>query len=119
GRASEPWGTGRAGWRGRVPSRLPGRRGIAVAKVDQMSGGRAELGLGTGWFDAEHTAYGIAFPPLGERFARLEEQLEIITGLWETPEGETFSFNGAPYPLSGAQALPKRGPRHRPPVPGR
>src|SRR5215813_15567737 len=67
-----------------VTFRLPGPLAIAVAQVDQMSGGRAELGLGTGWFDAEHTAYGIPFPPLGECFARLEEQLEIITGLWET-----------------------------------
>ena len=54
-----------------------------------MSGGRVELGIGTGWYDAEHAAYGIPFPPLGERFDRLEEQLEIITGLWETPDGET------------------------------
>src|SRR5579862_8236073 len=68
-------------------SGLPGPTAIAVAQVDQMSGGRAELGLGSGWFDAEHTAYGIPFPPLAERFGRLEEQLEIITGLWETPEG--------------------------------
>src|SRR5262252_2733444 len=70
-----------------VTFRHPGPLAISVAQVDQMSGGRAELGLGTGWFDAEHAAYGIPFPPLAERFARLEEQLEIITGLWETPEG--------------------------------
>src|SRR5215467_10323928 len=99
-----------------VTFRLPGPLAIAVAQVDQMSGGRAELGLGTGWFDAEHTAYGIAFPPLGERFARLEEQLEIITGLWETPVGETFSFDGAHYTLSGSPALPKPAQRPRPPV---
>jgi alkanesulfonate monooxygenase SsuD/methylene tetrahydromethanopterin reductase-like flavin-dependent oxidoreductase (luciferase family) len=77
-----------------VTFRLPGPLAIAVAQVDQMSGGRAELGLGTGWFDAEHTAYGIPFPPLAERFARLEEQLKIVTGLWETAEGDTFSFSG-------------------------
>ena len=64
--------------------RLPGPLAITVAQVDQMSGGRVELGLGAGWFEREHTAYGIPFPPLGERFARLEEQLAIITGLWET-----------------------------------
>src|SRR5215468_11175137 len=96
--------------------RLPGPLAIEVAQVDQMSGGRAELGLGTGWFDAEHTAYGIPFPPLAGRFARLEEQLEIITGLWETPVGETFSFDGAHYSLASSPALPKPVQRPRPPV---
>jgi len=99
-----------------VTFRLPGPLAITVAQVDQMSGGRAELGLGAGWFDAEHTAYAIPFPPLAERFARLEEQLEIITGLWETPEGQTFSFNGAHYTLSDSPALPKPAQRPRPPV---
>jgi len=99
-----------------VTFRLPGPLAITVAQVDQMSGGRAELGLGAGWFDAEHAAYGIPFPPLAERFARLEEQLEIITGLWETPEGQTFSFNGAHYTLSDSPALPKPAQRPRPPV---
>jgi F420-dependent oxidoreductase-like protein len=96
--------------------RLPGPLAIAVAQVDQMSGGRVELGLGTGWFDAEHTAYGIPFPPVAERFGRLEEQLEIITGLWETPEGKTFSFSGSYYQLDGSPALPKPAQRPRPPV---
>ena len=99
-----------------VTFRLPGPLAIAVAQVDQMSGGRAELGLGTGWFDAEHTAYGIPFPPLAERFGRLEEQLKIITGLWDTPEGEEFSFGGTYYSLSGSPALPKPAQRPRPPV---
>src|SRR5262252_3332403 len=83
-----------------VTFRLPGPLAITVAQVDQMSGGRAELGLGAGWFDAEHTAYGIPFPPLAERFGLLAEQLEVITGLWETPEGSTFSFSGTHYSLS-------------------
>ena len=74
-----------------VTFRLPGPLAITVAQVDQMSGGRVELGLGTGWFDAEHTAYGIPFPPLAERFGALAEQLEVITGLWETAEGSTVS----------------------------
>src|SRR6202021_736333 len=74
--------------------RLPGILAIKVAQVDDMSGGRVELGLGAGWYDGEHTAYGIPFPPVGERFERLEEQLAIITGLWTTPLGETFSFDG-------------------------
>jgi F420-dependent oxidoreductase-like protein len=87
--------------------RLPGPLAISVAQVDAMSGGRVELGLGTGWYDAEHTAYGIPFPPLGERFDRLEEQLEIITGLWSTPVGGTFSHAGAHYTLTDSPALPK------------
>jgi F420-dependent oxidoreductase-like protein len=87
--------------------RLPGPLAISVAQVDQMSGGRVELGIGSGWFEAEHTAYGIPFPPLGERFDRYEEQLAVITGLWNTPVGETFDFAGTHYRLSGSPALPK------------
>ncbi|RCG30542.1 LLM class F420-dependent oxidoreductase [Sphaerisporangium album] len=96
--------------------RLPGPLAISVAQVDQMSGGRVEFGFGTGWFDAEHKAYGIPFPPLGERFARFEEQLEIITGLWTTPPGETYSFEGAYYRLADSPALPKPAQSPRPPV---
>jgi F420-dependent oxidoreductase-like protein len=87
--------------------RLPGPLAIAVAQVDQMSGGRVELGIGAGWFEAEHTAYGIPFPPVRERFDRLEEQLAIISGLWATPAGETFDFEGEHYQLAGSPALPK------------
>jgi F420-dependent oxidoreductase-like protein len=87
--------------------RLPGPLAISVAGVDQMSGGRVELGIGAGWFEAEHTAYGIPFPPLRERFDRYEEQLAVITGLWRTPLGETFDFDGEYYRLSGSPALPK------------
>jgi F420-dependent oxidoreductase-like protein len=96
--------------------RLPGPLAIAVAQVDQMSGGRVEFGLGTGWYEAEHAAYGIPFPSPGERFARLEEQLAIITGLWETPEGKRFSFSGAHYSLTDSPALPKPVQRPGPPV---
>jgi F420-dependent oxidoreductase-like protein len=96
--------------------RLPGPLAIIVAQVDQMSGGRVELGLGTGWFEAEHAAYGIPFPPLAERFDRLEEQLAVITGLWGTPEGQTFSFDGAHYRVSDSPGLPKPAQRPRPPV---
>ena len=96
--------------------RLPGPLAIIVAQVDQMSGGRVELGLGTGWFEAEHAAYGIPFPPLGERFGRLEEQLTVITGLWGIPEGQTFSFDGAHYRVSDSPGLPKPAQRPRPPV---
>lgn len=87
--------------------RLPGPLAVAVAQVDAMSGGRVELGLGTGWFEAEHDAYGIPFPPVAERFDRLEEQLAVLTGLWSTPVGETFDFDGTHYRLRGAPALPK------------
>jgi F420-dependent oxidoreductase-like protein len=96
--------------------RLPGPLAITVAQVDQMSGGRIELGLGTGWFEAEHAAYGIPFPPLGERFDRLEEQLAIITGQWTTPEGQAFSFDGEYYQVTDSPGLPKPVQRPRPPV---
>lgn len=88
-----------------VTYRVPGILAIQVAQVDAMSGGRVELGLGTGWFEAEHAAYGIPFPP--KRFDLLEEQLAIVTGLWSTPAGETFSFDGEHYRLDAAPALPK------------
>lgn len=85
--------------------RLPGVLAIQAAQVDQMSGGRVELGLGAGWFEQEHAAYGIPFPP--KRFGLLEEQLAVITGLWNTPDGETFSFDGEHYQLTDSPALPK------------
>jgi F420-dependent oxidoreductase-like protein len=87
--------------------RLPGPLAISVAQVDQMSGGRVEFGLGAGWFEAEHDAYGIPFPDVAERFDRYEEQLAVVTGLWSTPPGETFDFTGQHYRLSGSPALPK------------
>jgi F420-dependent oxidoreductase-like protein len=96
--------------------RLPGPLAISVAQVDQMSGGRVDLGLGAGWYETEHTAYGIPFPSQGERFERLEEQLEILTGLWETPVGETYSFSGTHYHLTNSPALPKPVQRPRPPI---
>jgi F420-dependent oxidoreductase-like protein len=96
--------------------RLPGPLAISVAEIDEMSGGRIELGLGAGWFEAEHLAYGIAFPSLSERFDRLEEQLAIITGLWTTPAGENFSFSGRHYSLTDSPALPKPVQSPRPPV---
>ncbi|WKE69140.1 LLM class F420-dependent oxidoreductase [Streptomyces sp. WP-1] len=85
--------------------RLPGVLAIQVAQVDQMSGGRVELGLGSGWYEEEHKAYGIPFPK--EKFGRLEEQLAIVTGLWETPVGERFSYDGSYYRLQDSPALPK------------
>jgi alkanesulfonate monooxygenase SsuD/methylene tetrahydromethanopterin reductase-like flavin-dependent oxidoreductase (luciferase family) len=96
--------------------RLPGPLAVTVAQVDAMSGGRVELGLGAGWFEAEHLAYGIPFPPVGERFDRLEEQLQIITGLWETPDGKTYDFTGTHYELRDSPALPKPVQSPRPPI---
>jgi F420-dependent oxidoreductase-like protein len=96
--------------------RLPGPLAITVAQVDQMSGGRVELGIGAGWYEAEHTAYGIPFPDTAERFDRLEETLAVVTGLWTTPPGETFSFTGEHYHLTDSPALPKPVQSPRPPV---
>lgn len=87
--------------------RYPGPLAIAVAQVDEMSGGRVELGLGAGWFEAEHKAYAIPFPPLGERFDRLTEQLDILTGMWATPVGETFDYRGSHYTVVDSPGLPK------------
>lgn len=88
-----------------VTYRWPGILAIQVAQVDQMSDGRAELGLGTGWFEAEHLAYGIPFPK--KRFGLLAEQLEIVNGLWATPVGERYTFEGEHYRLVDSPALPK------------
>ena len=99
-----------------VTFRLPGPLAITVAQVDAMSGGRAELGLGAGWNDREHAAYGIPFPPTKERFDRLEEQLAVITGLWATPEGEHFSYDGVRYPIDDSPALPKPVQQPGPPI---
>ncbi|WP_043496413.1 LLM class F420-dependent oxidoreductase [Georgenia sp. SUBG003] len=85
--------------------RHPGVLAVQVAQVDQMSGGRVELGLGTGWFAEEHAMLGVPFPE--KRFGMLEEQLEILTGLWSTPVGERYSFDGAHYQLAHNPALPK------------
>lgn len=85
--------------------RLPGVLAIQVAQVDQMSGGRIELGLGAGWFEEEHKAYGIPFP--ADRMSRLEEQLAVVTGLWATELGATFDHAGKHYRVENSPALPK------------
>lgn len=99
-----------------VTFRSPGPLAVSVAQADQMSGGRVEFGLGTGWYEREHTAYGIPFPPLKERFDRYAEQLAVIIGLWDTPEGATFDHDGEHYRLVDSPALPKPVQRPRPPV---
>jgi alkanesulfonate monooxygenase len=99
-----------------VTFRYPGVLAIAVAQVDQMSGGRVELGLGAGWYEAEHRAYGMRFPDVHERFDQLEEALEVVTGLWETPEGATYSHAGRHYPVADSPGLPKPVQQPRPPI---
>jgi len=96
--------------------RYPGPLAIAVAQVDEMSGGRVEFGLGSGWFEEEHDAYGIPFPSLRERFDRLTEQLAIVTGLWTTKPGNTFDYTGEHYTISGSPALPKPVQSPHPPI---
>jgi F420-dependent oxidoreductase-like protein len=96
--------------------RYPGPLAISVAQVDQMSGGRVELGLGAGWFEAEHRAYAIPFPPVKERFDRLEEELAIVTGLWGTPLGQRFNYSGTHYQVVDSPGLPKPAQSPRPPL---
>lgn len=96
--------------------RYPGPLAISVAQVDQMSGGRVELGIGAGWYAEEHAAYAIPFPSTSERFDNLEEQLAILTGLWTTPDGQTFSFSGARHTVTDSPGLPKPTQRPHPPI---
>lgn len=96
--------------------RLPGPLAIAVAQADDMSAGRIELGIGTGWYEEEHRAYGIPFPPLAARFDRLEEQLSILKGLWTTPLGERFTYEGRHYRIDDSPALPKPVQQPHPPI---
>jgi F420-dependent oxidoreductase-like protein len=96
--------------------RHPGPLAISVAQVDQMSGGRVELGLGSGWFEAEHRAYGLEFPDLRTRFDRFEEQLAVVSGLWRTPAGERFSYSGDHYTVVDSPALPKPVTPGGPPI---
>jgi F420-dependent oxidoreductase-like protein len=90
-----------------ITFRWPGQLAIEVALVDAMSSGRVELGLGAGWNDAEHAANGIPFPDTGTRFEMLEDQLAIISGMWGTPVGETFSYEGKQHSVKDSPALPK------------
>ncbi|OBG17693.1 LLM class F420-dependent oxidoreductase [Mycolicibacterium celeriflavum] len=96
--------------------RYPGPLAVSVAQVDEMSGGRVEFGIGAGWFEAEHQAYAIPFPSLRERFDRLTEQLDIITGLWTTPQGQTFDYSGDHYTVAESPGLPKPAQTPHPPI---
>jgi F420-dependent oxidoreductase-like protein len=99
-----------------VTFRAPGPLAIQVAQVDQMSGGRVELGLGAGWYDGEHHAYAIEFPPTAVRFERLEEELAIVQGLWSTPRGKRFSYEGTHYRVVDSPGLPKPVQQPGPPI---
>lgn len=94
----------------------PGQLAIAVAQVDDMSGGRIDFGFGAGWYEAEHTAYGLPFPDLGERMSRMEEALEQIVGLWTTPEGGEFNHDGEFHSFSQSPALPQTFQKPHPPI---
>lgn len=93
--------------------RHPSNLAKLVASADQISGGRIELGLGAGWHEREHAAYGFPFPPTPERIDQLEEQLQIVLGSWGS---EAFSFDGRHYRLDRLDAQPKPVQRPHPPL---
>ena len=99
-----------------ITFRHPGHFAVQVAQVDHMSGGRVEVGLGSGWYDAEHEAMAIPFPDLGGRFDRFEEYATIVTGIWGLPEGELFDHDGEHYTITDNPGLPKPRQRPRPPI---
>ena len=90
--------------------RHPSILAIQAANVDAMSGGRVELGVGTGWFEAEHRALGIPFPE--KRFGLLEDTLEIVSRMWS--DADRASYEGHTYSLTDAPALPKPVQAHVP-----
>jgi F420-dependent oxidoreductase-like protein len=96
--------------------RAPGLLAVIVASVDDMSGGRAELGIGAAWYTREHAAFGLPFPSVGERFDRLEEQLAVITGLWRATADQGFSFDGRHYRVEDNRTPPRVTQRPHPPI---
>lgn len=88
-----------------VTFRIPGSLAKVVATVNEMSGGRVEVGVGAGWNTAEHAAHGIPYPGTVERVDRLEEELIILRGLWDEPDG--WSFDGEHYQVRDAFFRPK------------
>jgi F420-dependent oxidoreductase-like protein len=96
-----------------VTFRHPSVLAKSVATIDHVSGGRVELGLGAGWNESEHAAYGFEFPPLGTRMELLEEQLEIVHRLWTE---DSVTFAGRHYRLEDCPALPKPLQQPRPPL---
>ena len=90
-----------------VTFRLPGNLAKVVTTVDEMSGGRVEVGLGAGWNELEHAQHGMPFPEQGERFEMLEEQLAIVHGLWTEPDG--WSYEGRHWQVRDARFCAKAG----------
>jgi F420-dependent oxidoreductase-like protein len=88
-----------------VTFRIPGSFAKVVATVDEMSGGRVEVGMGAGWNEGEHRELGIPFPPLRERYDMLEEQLAVVHGLWTEPDG--WSFEGTHWQVRGSRFVPR------------
>jgi F420-dependent oxidoreductase-like protein len=96
-----------------VTFRQPAVAAKAAVTVDHVSGGRVELGLGAGWNEREHEAYGFPFPQLDERMTMLEEQLEIVHRLWTEEE---VSFTGQHYRIERSSGLPKPVQKPHPPI---
>jgi len=88
-----------------VTFRLPGNLAKVAATVAEMSDGRVEVGVGAGWNELEHQQHGLAFPPTGERFDMLEEELAILHGLWTEPDG--WSYSGRHWQVRDALFYPK------------
>jgi F420-dependent oxidoreductase-like protein len=99
-----------------VTFRQLGMFAVAAAQVDQMSGGRVEVGLGAGWFDDEHQAFGVPFPAVGERYDLLEDQLDILHGAWTAPAGATFEHKGRTCAVSIAADTIRPHQRPHPPI---
>jgi F420-dependent oxidoreductase-like protein len=97
-----------------VAFRHPGALAKIVATADEMSGGRIEVGVGAGWNEAEHAHHGFPFPPIEVRAEMLEEQLTVLRGLWEGPDG--WSFHGRHYSVPGSLFRPRPIQRPSPPV---
>ncbi len=89
---------------------------VTASEVDQMSGGRLEVGLGAGWNADEHAAYGLAFPALGARYDLLEDQLAILHGAWSAPEGAMFEYTGKTCTVSLEPDLLRPAQRPHPPI---
>lgn len=97
-----------------VTYRIPGAFAKVISTVDEMSGGRIEVGVGAGWNDLEHAQHGIPFPEIGTRYDMLEDELAILHGLWTEPDG--WSFEGRHWQVRSSQFYPKptggTGARH-------
>ncbi|MBF6210675.1 LLM class F420-dependent oxidoreductase [Nocardia puris] len=97
-----------------VTYRHPGLLAKIVTTLDVLSGGRATLGIGAAWFEREHLGLGVEFPPLAERFERLEEALRIVQQMWD--QGENGPFEGKYYRLAETLCSPPPVTQPRPPI---